>query len=67
MALLPCPKPAFKREFFAFVPNGVKSFVLNTYSASRYSGMRERATAQLFGWSLGGLFFVMLSLNALFR
>jgi hypothetical protein len=29
--------------------------------------MGERATAQLFGWSLGGLFFAMLTLNALFR
>jgi predicted alpha/beta superfamily hydrolase len=28
--------------------------------------MSERATARLFGWSLGGLFVVMLALNAVF-
>jgi hypothetical protein len=29
--------------------------------------MSERATTRLFGWSLGGLFFAMLALNAVFR
>jgi hypothetical protein len=28
--------------------------------------MSEGATAQIFGWSLGGIFVVMLALNAVF-
>jgi hypothetical protein len=29
--------------------------------------MNERATAQLFGWSLGGVFVMILALNAFAR
>ncbi len=37
----------------------------NRQSSSR--AMNERATTKLFAWSLGGIFFAMLALNAAFR
>ncbi len=34
---------------------------------SSSNAMNERATTKLFAWSLGGIFFAMLALNAAFR
>lgn len=35
--------------------------------SARYQPMEERQAARLFGWSLGGLFLVILALNAMAR
>jgi len=36
-------------------------------SAGVIDVMNERASAQIFGWSLGGVFLMVLALNALAR
>jgi hypothetical protein len=57
-----------KREIFAFRSKWRQKFCSERLFTVRVIwSMGERATARLFGWSLGGLFFAMLTLNALFR